>query len=549
MRNGDPDVTGITIDDLQLLADEIKAFATRPDAAELRWTVAVKGENPTAVLQGFIQHCLNRLHVLHVVLFNDGRISAPPELGIRRRKTWKDELTPPDTPPRIKYVVERWLRLQLSTGSTAETTVGQVRDDIRRLIVWLTEAYPAVESLDQLTREHMEEFLEWLAALINPRTKAPYAIQTRRGTVSSLVVFFRETGRLGWSDVPGRPLLGPADLPRTVQSLPRFIPRDQLDTVMEIAEALECPFQRAAMLTIRWTGARRSEVRRLEVDCLDAYPDGYPRLRLPVGKGRTERTVPLHPHAAEALRPIIDMARAANYAPRLDPTCQRLVQRIFVNLGKPISAEYLFMTPLKMACEKLGLLDAEGRPLINPHRFRHTVGTQLAEGGAQLQTIMSILGHRSASMSMVYSRMTDPVVKEQYEQVLATTGRIAGPAVDLLLKDGLDEEAVHWLKTNFFKTELELGHCLRLPQEGPCECDLYLRCGKFFTTSEYAPRLRQRLATEQQLIQDATERGWPREIERHAAISRRLRELLTELGQPEDGEHAPCIRPDNGDRQ
>jgi hypothetical protein len=31
----------------------------------------------------------------------------------------------------------------------------------------------------------------------------------------------------------------------------------------------------------------------------------------------------------------------------------------------------------------------------------------------------------------------------------------------------------------FFKTELELGHCLVLPQEGPCECELYLNCPKF----------------------------------------------------------------------
>jgi hypothetical protein len=30
----------------------------------------------------------------------------------------------------------------------------------------------------------------------------------------------------------------------------------------------------------------------------------------------------------------------------------------------------------------------------------------------------------------------------------------------------------------------------------PCECDLYLRCSKFFTTSEYAPRLRARMARE-----------------------------------------------------
>jgi hypothetical protein len=53
-------------------------------------------------------------------------------------------------------------------------------------------------------------------------------------------------------------------------------------------------------------------------------------------------------------------------------------------------------------------------------------------------------------------------------------------------------------------TELELGHCLRTPAEGPCECDLLLTCSKFLTTSDYAPRLRARLAVEQQLIDDAT---------------------------------------------
>jgi hypothetical protein len=44
------------------------------------------------------------------------------------------------------------------------------------------------------------------------------------------------------------------------------------------------------------------------------------------------------------------------------------------------------------------------------------------------------------------------------------------------------QNTVDWLNSNFFKTELELGHCLRLPQEGLCECDLYLNCAKFVTT-------------------------------------------------------------------
>jgi hypothetical protein len=99
-----------------------------------------------------------------------------------------------------------------------------------------------------------------------------------------------------------------------------------------------------------------------------------------------------------------------------------------------------------------------------------------------------------------------------------------------LLTNQLGQDALDWLKTNFFKTEFELGHCLRMPAEGPCECDLYPRCSKFFTTSEYVPRLRDRLVREHAPAQDAAERSWAREVERHTAISGRIGELLAELG-------------------
>jgi hypothetical protein len=96
----------------------------------------------------------------------------------------------------------------------------------------------------------------------------------------------------------------------------------------------------------------------------------------------------------------------------------------------------------------------------------------------------------------------------------------------------LEQESLDWLKTNFYKTELELGHCLRLPQEGPCECDLYLTCPKFVTTPKYAPRLRERLCMEQTLAADAETRGWVREVERDERTADRIRSLLLDLGEP-----------------
>lgn len=136
-------------------------------------------------------------------------------------------------------------------------------------------------------------------------------------------------------------------------------------------------------------------------------------------------------------------------------------------------------------------------------------------------------------MSIIYSTLSDPTVKRQYQDALdrhlGPDVTLAGPAADALPEHRLDPEAVSWLQTNFLKTELELGHCLRTPAEGPCECDLVLSCSKFLTTSDYTPRLRARLAVEQQLINDATARGWDREAERHSATKTRIERLLQDL--------------------
>lgn len=93
--------------------------------------------------------------------------------------------------------------------------------------------------------------------------------------------------------------------------------------------------------------------------------------------------------------------------------------------GKPFSNFYLFNSALEKACQAAGLMDEKGKPTITAHRFRHTVGTQLAERGARLRTIMSVLGHTSASMSMVYAQISDREVLKDYKAVLGPGATIA----------------------------------------------------------------------------------------------------------------------------
>jgi hypothetical protein len=71
-----------------------------------------------------------------------------------------------------------------------------------------------------------------------------------------------------------------------------------------------------------------------------------------------------------------------------------LACNLFVKHGQRLSVTYLFISPLRIACRRAGLVDSTGRPTVTAHRFRHTVGTQLAERGAKLHTIMQVLARR-----------------------------------------------------------------------------------------------------------------------------------------------------------
>ena len=183
--------------------------------------------------------------------------------------------------------------------------------------------HPEITNLGQLHREHAEEFLRWLGAQTSQHTGAPLAMTTRRSVVTLLARFVNETAAWQWDDVPGRVLFVRADIPKTPRTLPRFIPDHELAALMTAVDQLPDPYQRAALIVARWSGARRDEIRRLAIDCLDTYPDGHPRLRIPVGKGHAERSIPLHPQAADALQPLIELARRHNARARFDPSAAR----------------------------------------------------------------------------------------------------------------------------------------------------------------------------------------------------------------------------------
>src|SRR6266568_7186779 len=245
------------------LIDAVRQLSTRPDLLQFYGSL----QQYQTQRKAYQTH----LHLSHVVLYHSGYTPVEPH------RIMPLYATRPVLKPKMEAVVSRYLAARRLTDRP--NTVEKFDMTLRHFVNWLTQTYPQIEAFAEVTREQVLAFAEALDTMPMPRTGQPLAAWSKLRRLSCLSVFFRETAAWGWEDVPGRPLLGPGDLPKMPERVPRYIPADELTRLMEAIRALECPYQRAALLIARWSGARRDEIRRLAVDCLDQYPDGTARLR------------------------------------------------------------------------------------------------------------------------------------------------------------------------------------------------------------------------------------------------------------------------------
>jgi len=147
------------------------------------------------------------------------------------------------------------------------------------------------------------------------------------------------------------------------------------------------------------TGLRASELCELDADAVTLIGDAY-WLRVPVGKLRNDRFIPLHADLVVLLAKWTadngDHIRAQHrlLADQHAPISRRTVHRIVATTAK-----------------KAGI----GR--VHPHQLRHTLATQAINRGMRLEAIAALLGHRSMEMTLTYARIADRVVADEYAAV------------------------------------------------------------------------------------------------------------------------------------
>jgi hypothetical protein len=238
---------------------------------------------------------------------------------------------------------------------------------------------------------------------------------------------------------------------------------------MTAARASTDPRDRLVVELLARTGMRSGELLTLDADAVVRIGHGH-WLRIPLGKLRNDRYVPLHPQLVELL--------ADWTATNLEHI--RAHRRLIVDHRGPISRHTLCRI-----IHRIGrVAGVEG---VHPHRLRHTLATQAINRGMRLEAIAALLGHRKMEMTLIYARIANRVVADEYAAVSAQIDALYGQPPEL----PADYETTGMARLRREATARMLGNglCTR-PVELDCRMESACEtCAYFRTSVQFLPTL------------------------------------------------------------
>ena len=192
------------------------------------------------------------------------------------------------------------------------------------------------------------------------------------------------------------------DIPKTGRHLPGVISVNEVEALLNACDITTPKGQRnLAMMEIMYgAGLRVSELVFLKV--VDVNLDaGLVRV---MGKGAKERIVPIGSKAKDAVRIWLDQGR---------PTTLKQLSSDFLFIaraGKPMTRQSFWKI-----IKKYALVAGIVRP-VSPHTLRHSFATHLIEGGADLRSVQTMLGHSDISSTQIYTHISrDYLIKMHHE--------------------------------------------------------------------------------------------------------------------------------------
>jgi site-specific recombinase XerD len=276
-----------------------------------------------------------------------------------------------------------------------------------RLWHWLLERYPVTYPAD-VRRQYVLDY-------IDHRLATGAAISTVNGDLryfhAFLVYLQGQDYQIPMALLRIPTLKQPDRLPRFLTDEQVRLLRDDLEgrvaRATSFAQQRDALLDRAAFYLLWQGGLRLSEVEELRLEDLD-----LPGRKLMVrqGKGRKDRAAYLTDTAIRALQAYLDVRG-------MGPT-----DHVFLYRNRPLCKD-LIPARIKAAGKRAGVK-------ATPHRLRHTFSTQLVNAGCRITSIQKLLGHKRLNSTMVYARVHNRTVADDYYAAMAKIEKQLDPSTE-----------------------------------------------------------------------------------------------------------------------
>lgn len=190
-------------------------------------------------------------------------------------------------------------------------------------------------------------------------------------------------------------------LPKQWSQLPKYLNLEEIDRIAETPAETATGLRNRAMIELLFaTGLRVSELCQVESADLDQEA-GIIRV---VGKGGKHRLVPVGKQALAAVSEYLESGRAQLLKARSS-------RFLFITArGGPLTRQ-AFWHLLKLCGKKAGVFRD-----LSPHVLRHSFATHLLEGGADLRSLQTMLGHSDISTTQIYTHVARSRLRQTIEQ-------------------------------------------------------------------------------------------------------------------------------------
>jgi len=402
---------------------------------------------------------------LNALLFHLGRCSAP----ARRVRPAVREIDWPELAeraPTLAATMRRYLdQLAVSLRPGSVTAI----DTTLRFFAGFVTANHGVTTAAAINRTHIEAFKLWVAARPGRGGRSAATNTTIGMRLGHLRGFFARIIEWDYPDVPTRVPVFIGDFPLRTRALPRFLDDAASTKLLAAARNLPDPFDRLAVEMLARTGMRRGELLGLTIDAVVQIGSAF-WLRTPIGKLHNDRYIPLHPN----LKSLIDNWLA-------DRSSVLRSDLMFCDRGRPIPAQRVDRAVQRAA-------RSAGIGHVHPHQLRHTLATQAINRGMSLEAIAALLGHTSLTMTMVYARIADRTVADEYFAVSEKVEALYDQPRQLPAGD--EGHEMRKLRAEMHRRMLGNGYCAR-PVEMDCHFESICEsCTFFVTTVDFKPTLR-----------------------------------------------------------